>query len=190
MPPPPAILKHLIDVYFLNSHNQPYCFFHEATLRRQLLAGKVPHFLVLAIASSAVRYSMHEVYKNKQAAAIGAYTHASWTILLERYFASDNAPDIAMAQATALLATADFVGKLNSQLTSCSARTDVNKLDDIISAGSRSALLSALFKISSSMQSPRPPSLSCSGKRSGASSGRCTSWTNSSPVAEPDPFRS
>jgi hypothetical protein len=111
MPPPPAILKHLIDVYFLNVHDQPYCFFHEATLRRQLLVGAVPHFLVLAISSSAVRYSMHEVYKNKQAAAIGAYTHASWAILLERYFASDNAPDIAMAQATALLATADFVGK-------------------------------------------------------------------------------
>jgi hypothetical protein len=105
MPPPPAILKHLIDVYFLNVHDQPYCFFHEATLRRQLLVGAVPHFLVLAISSSAVRYS------NKQAAAIGAYTHASWAILLERYFASDNAPDIAMAQATALLATADFVGK-------------------------------------------------------------------------------
>lgn len=111
MPPPPAILKHLIDCYFSNCHDQPYCFFHEATLRRQLLAGTVPHFLVLAIASSAVRYSMHEAYKNKQAAAIGAYTNASWSILLERYFASDNAPDIAMAQATALLATADFVGK-------------------------------------------------------------------------------
>jgi hypothetical protein len=111
MPPPLAILKHLIGVYFTNCHGQPYCFFHEATLRRQLLAGAVPHFLVLAIASSAVRYSMHEAYKNKQAAAIGAYTNASWSILLERYFASDNAPDIAMAQATALLATADFVGK-------------------------------------------------------------------------------
>jgi hypothetical protein len=117
MPPPPAILKHLIDCYFLNCHDQPYCFFHEATLRRQLLAGTVPHFLVLAIASSAVRYSMHELYKGKQAAAIGAYTHASWAILLERYFASDNAPDIAMAQATALLATADFVGQLNTHIS-------------------------------------------------------------------------
>lgn len=117
MPPPPAILKHLIDVYFLNCHNQPYCFFHEATLRRQILAGTVPHFLVLAIASSAVRYSMHELYRNKQAAAIGAYTKASWTILLERYFSSDNPPDIAMAQATALLATADFVGKFQFHTT-------------------------------------------------------------------------
>jgi hypothetical protein len=60
---------------------------------------------------------MHELYKNKQAAAIGAYTHASWAILLERYFASDNAPDIAMAQATALLATADFVGKSNTHIS-------------------------------------------------------------------------
>jgi len=118
MPPPPVILKHLIDVYFLNCHNQPYCFFHEATLRRQILAGTVPRFLVLAIASSAVRYSMHELYKNKQAAAIGAYTKASWAILLERYFSSDNPPDIAMAQATALLATADFVGKFHFHTTS------------------------------------------------------------------------
>lgn len=116
MPPPPAILKHLTDVYFLNCQDQPYCFFHETTLRRQMLADEVPKYLVLAIASSAVRYSMHSIYKTRQAAAIGVYSRASWTILLERYFASDHAPDVAMAQATAILATGDFVGKSNAPM--------------------------------------------------------------------------
>lgn len=110
-PPPAAILKHLVDVYFLNCHNQPYCFFHEASLRRNFLADAVPQYLQLAIAATAVRYSRHEYYKDNQDAAIRAYARASWLILLERFFASDHHPDVAMAQATALLAVTEFVGK-------------------------------------------------------------------------------
>lgn len=110
-PPPAAILKHLVDVYFLNCHCQPYSFFHEAILRRQLLDDEVPQYLQLAIASTAVRYSKHEYFKDSQATALRSYARSSWLILLERFFTSDNHPDVAMAQATALLAVTDFVGE-------------------------------------------------------------------------------
>jgi hypothetical protein len=110
-PPPVAIFNHLVDVYFLNCHCQPYSFFHETILRRQLLANEVPQYLRLAIASTAVRYTKHEYYKNDQATAVRAYARSSWLILLERFFASDSNPDMVMAQATALLAVTDFVGK-------------------------------------------------------------------------------
>jgi hypothetical protein len=110
-PPPVAVFNHLVDVYFLNCHCQPYSFFHETILRRQLLANEVPQYLRLAIASTAVRYTKHEYYKNDQATAVRAYARSSWLILLERFFASDSNPDMVMAQATALLAVTDFVGK-------------------------------------------------------------------------------
>lgn len=110
-PPPAAILEHLVDVYFLNCHCQPYSFFHEAILRRQLLVDEVPEYLQLAIASTAVRYSKHEYFKDSQAKALRAYARSSWLILLERFFTSDNHPNVTMAQATALLAVTDFVGE-------------------------------------------------------------------------------
>lgn len=76
-----------------------------------MLGTGLPQYLQLAIASTAVRYSKHGYYKDNQATAIRAYAHPSWLILLERLFTSDDHPNVATAQATALLAVTDFVGK-------------------------------------------------------------------------------
>ncbi|KAK4963680.1 hypothetical protein LTR10_001311 [Elasticomyces elasticus] len=102
------ILKHLIEVYFSNSHNQPYSFFHESTLRQRIITDEVPQYLLLAIAATSVRYSMHDFFKQHQNAAAKAYARASWLILLERFFATDQSPDVTMAQATAILAVIDY----------------------------------------------------------------------------------
>ncbi|KAK4555530.1 hypothetical protein LTR86_007283 [Recurvomyces mirabilis] len=106
--PPPAVFKHLTEVYFRNCQNQPYCFFHEPRMRRSLLEQEVPQYLMLAMAASAVRYSMHDWYKHDKNTAVEGYAHAAWRILLERFFASDSCLDVAMAQATALLAVVDY----------------------------------------------------------------------------------
>ena len=112
VPPPLSVLKKLIDVYFANCQNQPYCFFHESTMRKRLLDGEVPQYLVLAFAATATRYSMHPFFEDKQTIAVEAYAKASWAILLERVFAGDDCIDITVAQATVLLAIIEYTGKL------------------------------------------------------------------------------
>jgi len=111
VPPPLSVLKKLIDVYFANCQNQPYCFFHEPTMRKRLLDGEVPRYLVLAFAATATRYSMHPFFEDKQIAAVEAYAKASWAILLERVFAGDDCIDITVAQATVLLAIIEYTGE-------------------------------------------------------------------------------
>lgn len=112
VPPPLSVLKKLIDVYFANCQNQPYCFFHESTMRKRLLDGEVLRYLVLAFAATATRYSMHPFFEDKQILAVEAYAKASWAILLERVFAGDDCIDITVAQATVLLAIIEYTGEI------------------------------------------------------------------------------
>lgn len=108
--PPSPVLKSLVDVYFANCHNQPYCFFHESSLRRRLAAGQLPHYLLLALAATAVRYSTNDYFKDRQLEAAEALSRAAWIIILDQVFATDHSPNVAAAQGTSLLAIIDFTG--------------------------------------------------------------------------------
>jgi hypothetical protein len=77
-------------------------------MRKRLLDGEVPRYLVLAFAATATRYSMHPFFEDKQILAVEAYAKASWAILLERVFAGDDCIDITVAQATVLLAIIEY----------------------------------------------------------------------------------
>ena len=80
-------------------------------MRKRLLDGEVPRYLVLAFAATATRYSMHPFFEDKQILAVEAYAKASWAILLERVFAGDDCIDITVAQATVLLAIIEYTGE-------------------------------------------------------------------------------
>jgi len=82
-------------------------------MRKRLLDGEVPRYLVLAFAATATRYSMHPFFEENQSIAVEAYAKASWAILLERVFAGDDVIDITVAQATALLATIEYTGEMS-----------------------------------------------------------------------------
>jgi hypothetical protein len=81
-------------------------------MRKRLLDGDVPRYLVLAFAATATRYSMHSFFEDKQILAVEAYAKASWAILLERVFAGDDCIDITVAQATVLLAIIEYTGEV------------------------------------------------------------------------------
>ena len=81
-------------------------------MRKRLLDGDVPRYLVLAFAATATRYSMHPFFEDKQIFAVEAYAKASWAILLERVFAGDDCIDITVAQATVLLAIIEYTGEI------------------------------------------------------------------------------
>ncbi len=111
--PSAPVLKSLADVYFSNCHNQPYCFFHENSFRRRLLAGELPQYLLLAFAATAARYSSHDYFRDKQLDAVEGFSRAAWIIILDQVFATEDNPDsVTAAQATSLLAIIDFTGEL------------------------------------------------------------------------------
>lgn len=82
-------------------------------MRKRLLDGEVPRYLVLAFAATATRYSRHPFFEDKQIIAVEAYAKASWAILLERVFAGDDCIDITVAQATVLLAIIEYTGEMS-----------------------------------------------------------------------------
>ncbi|KAK9438397.1 hypothetical protein VB005_07957 [Metarhizium brunneum] len=107
--PPVPVLKSLADVYFSNCQNQPYCFFHENHFRRRLIAGDLPHYLLLAFAATAARYSSHDYFRGSELEAVEGLARAAWIIILDQVFATEPSPDnVAAAQATSLLAIIDF----------------------------------------------------------------------------------
>lgn len=108
--PPPPVLKALVDVYFANCQNQPYCFFLESSFRQRLDAGQLPKHLVLAFSATAIRYSSHNYFQDHQSEATEAYARAAWLIIWEVVFTSRHGLDLCAVQATSLLAIIDFTG--------------------------------------------------------------------------------
>jgi hypothetical protein len=107
-------------------------------MRKRLLDGEVPRYLVLAFAATATRYSMHPFFEDKQILAVEAYAKASWAILLERVFAGDDCIDITVAQATVLLAIIEYTGETSlDAITSMSlTRNLFAQLAKVVSPGS------------------------------------------------------
>lgn len=108
--PPVSVLTSLVDTYFANCHNQPYCYFHESSLRRRLAANELPQYLLLAFAATASRYSTHEYFGDRQLQAVEAFSRAAWVIIIDQVFATDRGVEVAAAQACGMLAVVDFTG--------------------------------------------------------------------------------
>ncbi|KAF2207630.1 hypothetical protein CERZMDRAFT_23816, partial [Cercospora zeae-maydis SCOH1-5] len=114
-PPSPHVISKLTDVYFSNCHNQPYCFFHEANMRRRLQDGEVPEPLLLAFAASAARYSRDDYFQPDALVAVESYARDAWAMLKCQVLDSDSCGDLAAVQATTLLAIIDFTAGQHRQ---------------------------------------------------------------------------
>lgn len=108
--PPLPVMNSLVDAYFANCHNQPYCFFHEGSLRRRYAANELPRYLLLAFAATAARFSTHEYFRDAQLEAVKSLSRAAWIIILDQVFATERGSDVAAAQACGMLAIIDFTG--------------------------------------------------------------------------------
>ncbi|KAI2703446.1 transcriptional regulator family: Fungal Specific TF [Penicillium roqueforti] len=106
--PPPHVLRSVIDTYFLRVHNQPYSYFHEPSFRQKLESNSLPKCLILAVLSSAVRFSTHEFYANQTRDASQKYARESWLSVLADHLTMEDSLNVHVVQTVNLLAVVDY----------------------------------------------------------------------------------
>ncbi|KAM0456341.1 hypothetical protein ACHAPV_007283 [Trichoderma viride] len=106
--PPPAVMDHLIDAYFLHVHNQPYSYFHEQSFRERVNYGLIPKCLLFAILASALKFSDIEYFQGSIREATEAYAREAWLAILHEHLTVENNPTLAVAQASNILGVVDF----------------------------------------------------------------------------------
>ncbi|KAL7915144.1 fungal-specific transcription factor domain-containing protein [Trichoderma velutinum] len=106
--PPPPVMAHLIDTYFLHVHNQPYTYFHEQSFRERLNYGLVPKCLLFGILASALKFSDSDYFAGCRREATEAYAREAWLALLNDHLTVENNPTLQVAQASNILGVVDF----------------------------------------------------------------------------------
>lgn len=109
--PPPAVMAHLIDAYFLHVHNQPYSYFHEQSFRDRVNYGLIPKCLLFAILASALKFSDSEYFQGSTREATEAYAREAWLAILHEHLTVENNPTLPVAQASNILGVVDFTCK-------------------------------------------------------------------------------
>lgn len=97
-----------IDLYFDHCHNQPYCFFHEETFRKQLSNNELPEYLILAVLVMALRFSHESFYVNNDHHTAARYASEAWKEVVRQSFEFEENLDYRLVQAATLLALHDF----------------------------------------------------------------------------------
>ncbi|CAG8040287.1 unnamed protein product [Penicillium salamii] len=106
--PPAPVLRSVIDTYFLRVHNQPYSYFQETSFRQKLENNSLPRCLVLAVLSSAVRFSVHEFYAGQTRRASEKYARESWLSVLADHLTMEDNLNVHVVQTVNLLAVVDY----------------------------------------------------------------------------------
>ncbi|KAJ5349564.1 hypothetical protein N7541_007291 [Penicillium brevicompactum] len=106
--PPPHVLSSVIDTYFLRVHNQPYSYFQETSFRQRLESDSLPRCLVLAVLSSAVRFSTHAFYAGQTRQASEKYARESWLSVLGDHLTMEDNLNVHVVQTVNLLAVVDY----------------------------------------------------------------------------------
>ncbi|KAH7133796.1 fungal-specific transcription factor domain-containing protein [Dactylonectria macrodidyma] len=106
--PPEPVVQHLVETYFVHSHNQPYSYFQEERFHQLLSFGTLPKCLVLAVLASAVRFSNHEYFQGRTHEAMEAYAREAWLAVLNEHLTVENCPNLYVSQTTNILAIIDF----------------------------------------------------------------------------------
>jgi hypothetical protein len=101
----------VIDTYFEHVHNQPYSYFQEISFRQKLESNSLPRCLILAVLSSAVRFSIHEYYSGKTREASEKYARESWLSVLADHLTVEDSLNVHVVQTVNLLAVVDYTGK-------------------------------------------------------------------------------
>ncbi|KAH6641946.1 fungal-specific transcription factor domain-containing protein [Boeremia exigua] len=106
--PPSHVLHATVDLYFELCHNQPYCFFHEATFRFQLFNGQLPQYLLLAVLAMSRRFSHDPFYENNGLHSSERYASEAWSEVVRQAFDSESGLNHRLVQAATMLAIYDF----------------------------------------------------------------------------------
>lgn len=106
------MLHSVVNTYFSRCHNKPYSFFKEISFRERLANNSLPRCLVLAILSSAVRFSDHDYYAGKPQAS-SEYARESWLSVLTEHMAVEENLNLHVVQTVNLLAVVDYTGQYN-----------------------------------------------------------------------------
>ncbi|KAM5341498.1 hypothetical protein ACJ41O_014529 [Fusarium nematophilum] len=106
--PPDPVVQHLVDMYFLHAHNQPYAYFQEEHFRQLLSFMLLPKCLIFAVLASSVRFSSHEFFQGRTHEAMEGYARQAWLCVLTEHLTVENIPNLHVAQTTNLLAIVDF----------------------------------------------------------------------------------
>lgn len=109
----------MIDTYFLRVHNQPYSYFQEISFRQKLESNSLPRCLVLAVLSSAVRFSTHAFYAGQTRQASEKYARESWLSVLADHLTMEDNLNVHVVQTVNLLAVVDYTGKIHTLLRFC-----------------------------------------------------------------------
>ena len=116
---PLPILLETVDIFFIHCHNQPYCFFHEASFRQSLSKREIPQHLLYAIVASAVRFSDNLFFEDKDEAA-EVFANKSWGSLIPGSITQNGVGDLQSVQTITLLAIFELTGSLDVSFSSLS----------------------------------------------------------------------
>jgi hypothetical protein len=78
----------------------------------KLESNALPRCLVLAVLSSAVRFSVHEYYAGKTREASEKYARESWLSVLADHLTVEDSLNVHVVQTVNLLAVVDYTGKI------------------------------------------------------------------------------
>ncbi|KAJ6023531.1 uncharacterized protein N7446_013896 [Penicillium canescens] len=113
--PPAPILRSVLGTYFEHVHNQPYSYFQEASFHEKLQWNVLPRCLVLAVLSSAVRFSKHDYYAGRTQEASERYARESWLSVLTEHLTAEDNLNVHVVQTVNLLAVVDYTaGRVSS----------------------------------------------------------------------------
>ncbi|KAJ6104846.1 hypothetical protein N7523_011166 [Penicillium sp. IBT 18751x] len=113
--PPAPVLRSVIDTYFEHVHNQPYSYFQEASFRQKLQSNTIPRCLILAVLSSAVRFSKHDYFSGNRQDASEKYARESWLMVLTEHLTVEDNLNVHVVQTVNILAVVDYTaGRISS----------------------------------------------------------------------------
>lgn len=112
-PLPREVILATIDAYFTYCHNQPYCFFHEATFQLRFAQGSIPKHLIAAVLATAIRFTKHPCFDMCDPEVAAGYANRSWKSVVANCFTTNQRPDVTLVQTLSLLGLFDFTGKLS-----------------------------------------------------------------------------
>ncbi|KAJ6114928.1 hypothetical protein N7486_000706 [Penicillium sp. IBT 16267x] len=113
--PPAPVLWSIIDTYFEHVHGHPYSYFQEASFRHKLQSNVLPRCLVLAVLSSAVRFSKNEYFQGNTQDASEKFARESWLSVLTEHLTVEDNLNVHVVQTVNLLAVVDYTaGRVSS----------------------------------------------------------------------------
>lgn len=117
--PPAPVLRSVIDTYFEYVHNQPYSYFQEASFRQKLQSNTLPRCLILAVLSSAVRFSKNDYFSGNTQDASEKYARQSWLLVLTDHLTVEDNLNVHVVQTVNMLAVVDYTGESYPLLPAC-----------------------------------------------------------------------